>query len=128
VHTLSLPWIGSWRTSRLGSMMPTLTATTHALQPMCRGAAPTGHIVVVRRPAAHTRSLMAAKAARPSRSEVMQVRAPMPGVAIAHVRRQAVTETADGFSEIALSVLIERGGKWWLAAAQNTAIAAQLPR
>jgi uncharacterized protein (TIGR02246 family) len=66
------------------------------------------------------RSLMAAAAAPPSRFEVVQLLAPAPGVAVAHIRRQAV---GGGFSEMALYVLIERDGQWWLAAAQNTPVA-----
>lgn len=65
--------------------------------------------------------LMAAAAAPPSRFEIVAVLAPAPGVAIAHIRRQAVDET--GFSEMALYTLVERDGRWWLAAAQNTPIA-----
>jgi uncharacterized protein (TIGR02246 family) len=68
------------------------------------------------------RSLMAAQVAPRSRFEVVQLRAPSPGVAIAQIRREAVTEEADGFSEMAMYVLIERDGTWWLAAAQNTPI------
>ncbi|WP_217451584.1 hypothetical protein [Candidatus Frankia nodulisporulans] len=50
------------------------------------------------------------------------MRAPAPGVAIAHIRRRA--NDASGFSEMALYTLVERDGQWWLAAAQNTPIAA----
>lgn len=67
------------------------------------------------------RQLMAAAAAPPSRFEVVSVLAPAPGVAIAHIRRRALDDT--GFSEMALYTLIERNGRWWLAAAQNTPIA-----
>ncbi|GAA0233177.1 DUF4440 domain-containing protein [Cryptosporangium japonicum] len=55
-----------------------------------------------------------------SRFEVVAVRAPAPGVIVAQIRRRAVAE--GGFSEMALYVLIERDGDWWLAAAQNTPI------
>lgn len=55
-----------------------------------------------------------------SRFEVVSVLAPAPGVVVTHIRRQALA--ADGFSEMALYVLIERDGRWWLAAAQNTPI------
>jgi uncharacterized protein (TIGR02246 family) len=73
-------------------------------------------------------SLMAAGAAPPSHFEVVHLRAPVPGVAIAHIRRQAAARGADGgFSEMALYVLIKRGGTWWLAAAQNTPIASPPP-
>jgi PPOX class F420-dependent enzyme/OxyR family protein/uncharacterized protein (TIGR02246 family) len=67
-----------------------------------------------------------------SRYELVQSLAPAPGVAVAHVRRVALD--ADGnpapehgasdaaFSEMALYVLVRRGGAWWLAAGQNTPI------
>jgi len=71
-------------------------------------------------------SLMAARAAPPSLFELIHFRAPAPGVAIAHVRRSARAQ--DGFSEMALYVLIERQGAWWLAAGQNTPIAAPPPQ
>ncbi|MEV4348849.1 DUF4440 domain-containing protein [Actinoplanes sp. NPDC049596] len=62
----------------------------------------------------------AAPAAPASRFDVVSVLAPAPGVVVAHIRRQALA--ADGFSEMALYVLVERNGRWWLAAAQNTPI------
>ncbi|CAO5166390.1 DUF4440 domain-containing protein [Frankia sp. AiPs1] len=67
------------------------------------------------------RQLMASRVAPPSTFEVVAVRAPAPGVAIAHIRRQATG--GGGFSEMALYTLVERDGRWWLAAAQNTPIA-----
>ncbi len=71
--------------------------------------------------AAH-RSLMASATAPPSRYEVVQVLAP-PGVALAHVRRQALPpDDPAGFSEMALYALIEHDGQWWLAAGQNTPV------
>jgi hypothetical protein len=63
---------------------------------------------------------VAAPPAPASRFEVVSVLAPAPGVVVTHIRRQALA--ADGFSEMALYVLIEREGRWWLAAAQNTPI------
>ena len=42
-------------------------------------------------------------------------------VPVAHIRRRARHE--GGFSEMALYVLAKRDGEWWLAAAQNTAVA-----
>jgi uncharacterized protein (TIGR02246 family) len=66
--------------------------------------------------------LMDVAAASPSRFEVVQVSAPAPGVAVAHIRRQALEDGA--FSEMALYVLVRRDGRWWLAAAQNTPISA----
>ena len=65
-----------------------------------------------------------------SRFEVVRVLAPAPGVAVAQIKRTALA--ADGrpapvsgdltgpFSEMALYVLVRRGGTWWLAAGQNT--------
>jgi uncharacterized protein (TIGR02246 family) len=73
------------------------------------------------------RRLMKKGAAGDSRYEVVQVRAPAPGVAVAHVRRRALGEE-DGFSEMALYVLVERGGRWWLAAGQNTPLVDTAPR
>ena len=73
--------------------------------------------------AAH-RWLMAAGAARPSRYQVVQLISPLPGVAIAHVRRHDLSQDTDKrFSEMAMYVLVERGGQWWLAAGQNTPVA-----
>ena len=70
-------------------------------------------------------SLMGAPTVPASRYEPVQVVAPAPGVAIAHVRRRALPGDTDvpGFSEMALYVLIRRDGTWWLAAGQNTPIA-----
>jgi hypothetical protein len=69
-------------------------------------------------------SLMAAGTAPPSRYQVVQLLSPLSGVAIAHVRRDDLT-AANGrrFSEMAMYVLIEHAGKWWLAAGQNTPVA-----
>ncbi|HEY2204838.1 MAG TPA: hypothetical protein VGH99_10245 [Pseudonocardia sp.] len=66
------------------------------------------------------RRLMGAVTAPPSRFDVVAVRAPAPGVAVAQIRRQALDDR--GFSENALYVLVERAGRWWLAAAQNTPV------
>jgi uncharacterized protein (TIGR02246 family) len=69
-------------------------------------------------------SLMASGAAPSSQYHVVQLMSPLPGVAIAHVRRDDLTsEAGKGFSEMALYVLIKRDGQWWLAAGQNTPIA-----
>ncbi|MCL9796489.1 SgcJ/EcaC family oxidoreductase [Frankia sp. AgKG'84/4] len=67
------------------------------------------------------RTLMARATAPPSDFEVVAVRAPAPGVAVGQIRRRA--RTGPGFSEMALYTLVERDGRWWLAAAQNTPIA-----
>ena len=70
------------------------------------------------------RSLMAAGVAPPSRYEIVQLMSPLPGVAIAQVRRHDLSDDADEhFSEMAMYVLVERDGQWWLAAGQNTPIA-----
>jgi len=66
-----------------------------------------------------------------SRYEIVQTLAPAPGVAVAHVRRVPLdadgnpapeSDAPAGFSEMALYVLVRRGGTWWLAAGQNTPI------
>ena len=67
------------------------------------------------------RRLMAAGTAPPSRFEVVAVRAPAPGVVVAQIRREALEP--GGFSETAMYTLVERDGRWWLAAAQNTPVA-----
>jgi uncharacterized protein (TIGR02246 family) len=73
--------------------------------------------------AAH-HSLMAAGVASASRYQIVQVMSPLPGVAIAQVRRNDLSDDTDNrFSEMAMYVLVERGGHWWLAAGQNTPIA-----
>jgi hypothetical protein len=62
----------------------------------------------------------------------VQVLAPAPDVAVAHIRRAALD--ADGeplapsadltgpFSEMVLYVLVRRDGQWWVAAGQNTPV------
>ncbi|MGH3521833.1 MAG: SgcJ/EcaC family oxidoreductase [Mycobacterium sp.] len=60
-----------------------------------------------------------------SRYEIVQTSMPAEGVVLAHVRRQSLSPAAaDGpdLSEMALYVLIERDGQWWLAAGQNTPV------
>jgi uncharacterized protein (TIGR02246 family) len=69
---------------------------------------------------------------RGSRFEIVQCVTPVPGVAVAQVRRRALDEyddpippsgdTEGAFSEMALYVLVERDGDWWVAAGQNTPI------
>jgi uncharacterized protein (TIGR02246 family) len=66
--------------------------------------------------------LMKAGVAPSSHFQVVNAQAPAPNVVVAHIRRQAVDP--DGFSEMAMYVLIERDGEWWLAAGQNTPITA----
>jgi uncharacterized protein (TIGR02246 family) len=55
-----------------------------------------------------------------SRFEAVEWSSPAPGIVLAHVRRTALGD--DGFSEMALYVLVERDGEWWVAAGQNTLI------
>ncbi|MFD6108471.1 DUF4440 domain-containing protein [Nocardia salmonicida] len=55
-----------------------------------------------------------------SRFEVVVAASPAPGLVVTQIRRQAVDP--GGFSEVALYVLVEREGKWWLSAAQNTPV------
>jgi uncharacterized protein (TIGR02246 family) len=82
--------------------------------------------------AIHVRLKQQRKGGPSSRFEIVRILAPAPGVAVAQVRRVALDpegqpiEPSDGttgsFSEIALYVLVRRGGDWWLAAGQNTPI------
>ncbi|MFB4303238.1 hypothetical protein [Actinomadura sp. NTSP31] len=72
------------------------------------------------------RRLMAGNAAPPSRFEVVTAITPAPGVVVTQIRRRAAD--AGGFSEMALYVLVERAGRWWLAAAQNTPIGEPPPQ
>jgi uncharacterized protein (TIGR02246 family) len=65
--------------------------------------------------------LHAQRVAGSSRYEIVQVSAPQPGVAVAHVRRQPVGDD-DGFAEMAMYVLVQAIGRWWLVAGQNTII------
>lgn len=64
--------------------------------------------------------LMAAGVAPESRFEVVAAQSPAPNLVVAQIRRQATDP--GGFSELAMYVLVERDGEWWLAAAQNTPI------
>ncbi len=82
--------------------------------------------------AIHVRLKQQARGGLSSRFEVVRVLVPVPGVAVAQVRRVALD--SDGqpvepsedvtrcFSEMALYVLVRQGGVWWLAAGQNTPI------
>ncbi|MGW4365737.1 SgcJ/EcaC family oxidoreductase [Nocardia takedensis] len=67
------------------------------------------------------RELMSARVAPRSRFEVVSARTPAPGVVVTQIRRRALDP--EGFSELAMYVLVEREGRWWLAAAQNTPVA-----
>jgi uncharacterized protein (TIGR02246 family) len=82
--------------------------------------------------AIHVRLKQQAKGGLSSRFEVVRVLAPAPGLALAQVRRVALDsdgqpiepsdDVTGSFSEMALYVLVRRGGVWWLAAGQNTPI------
>jgi hypothetical protein len=70
--------------------------------------------------------------------EVDKVLAPAPGVAIAQIRRTALSQHSQpvetsgdltgAFSETALYVLVRRGSTWWVAAGQNTPVLPPPPR
>ncbi|MBC8746929.1 MULTISPECIES: SgcJ/EcaC family oxidoreductase [Paraburkholderia] len=80
----------------------------------------------------HARLKRSARGGNASRFEIVSVRAPAPGVAVAQVRRvalgsdgQTIEPSHDltaSFSEMALYVLIRRDGVWWVVAGQNTPI------
>ena len=82
--------------------------------------------------AIHVRLKQQGRGGPSSRYEIVRVLAPAPDVAVAQVRRVALApdrqpiEPSDditgSFSEMALYVLVRRGGVWWLAAGQNTPI------
>lgn len=82
--------------------------------------------------AIHVRLKQVQRGGTRSRFEVVKVLAPAPGVAIAQVRRTALDEAGQpvepssdltkAFSEMAMYVLVRRGGTWWLAAGQNTPV------
>jgi uncharacterized protein (TIGR02246 family) len=85
--------------------------------------------------AVHTRLKAQGVGGPSSRFELVRVLVPTPDVAIAQVRRVALPPsdeletagavgagTSRAFSEMALYVLVRRGGEWWLAAGQNTPI------
>ncbi len=56
--------------------------------------------------------------------ELSQVIAPTSDVVVAQVARRAIN---GGFSEMAMYVLVERDGHWWVAAGQNTPVNEVLP-
>ena len=63
-------------------------------------------------------SMMTGSPVQPaSRFELKQFVTPAPGVILAQIQRRALD---GGFSEMALDVLVEHDGQWWLAAGQNT--------
>jgi PPOX class F420-dependent enzyme/OxyR family protein/uncharacterized protein (TIGR02246 family) len=82
--------------------------------------------------AIHVRLKQQGRGGPASRFELVNVAAPAAGVAVAQVRRVALgpdgqpvapgTDLTGPFSEMALYVLVRRGGTWWLAAGQNTPV------
>lgn len=78
----------------------------------------------------HRRMLPARVGGAASRYETVHVSAPAPDVAIAQVRRRALTVDGDEvpdtdpvtFSEMTTFVLVRRTGRWWLAAGQHTPV------
>jgi uncharacterized protein (TIGR02246 family) len=87
--------------------------------------------------AIHVRLKQQARGGTSSRFQIVQVLAPTPDVAIAHVRRVALDDhgqaiepaddTSGSFSEMAMYVLVRRGTTWWVAAGQNTPVRPQPP-
>lgn len=67
------------------------------------------------------RTMMDRPAPNHSRYDVVHTSAPTANVVLTQVRRQSLGQ---GFSEMALYVLVRRHGSWWLAAEQNTPIRA----
>jgi len=82
--------------------------------------------------AIHLRLKQQGRGGPASRFELVKVLAPAPGVALAQIRRAALgpdgqpispsSAFTGPFSEMALYVLVRRGGTWWVAAGQNTPI------
>ncbi len=82
--------------------------------------------------AIHVRLKQQGRGGTASRFELVSVLVPAPGVAVAQVRRAALgpdgqpaapsADLTGPFSEMALYVLVRRGGTWWLAAGQNTLV------
>jgi uncharacterized protein (TIGR02246 family) len=70
----------------------------------------------------HVRLKQEHRGGRAARFELVDMLTPVDGVAIAHIRRDALEN--DGFSEMALYVLVQRDDAWWVAAGQNTPIRA----
>jgi uncharacterized protein (TIGR02246 family) len=66
-----------------------------------------------------------------SRFELVQRISPAPDVVVAQIRRQATLADGaadpEGFSEMAMYVLVRRDERWWLAAGQNTPVSDVLP-
>jgi uncharacterized protein (TIGR02246 family) len=82
--------------------------------------------------AIHVRLKQEGRGGLASRFEIVKVLVPAPGMAVAQVRRLALDsdgqpiepsdDVTGSFSEMALYVLVRRGGVWWLVAGQNTPI------
>lgn len=74
----------------------------------------------------HARQMPALPSHARSRYELEHVRFPAENVAVAFVRRHntepadaAEAQAPEAFDELALLVLVERDGDWWLAAGQH---------
>ena len=63
--------------------------------------------------------MKATRKSGPSRFELVRVMAVAPSIALVHVRRVSL---GDDFSELAMYVLVERDGAWWVAAGQHTPV------
>jgi hypothetical protein len=82
----------------------------------------------------HVRLKQRSVGGRASRFELVQSLAPAQGVVVAQVRRTALDDAGQPvppaaaeegpFSEMALYVLVQRDGEWWVAAGQNTPVTA----
>jgi PPOX class F420-dependent enzyme/OxyR family protein/uncharacterized protein (TIGR02246 family) len=82
--------------------------------------------------AIHLRLKQQGRGGPASRFELVKVLTPMPGLALAQIRRAALSPDGEPvepssdltgpFSEMVLYVLVRRGGTWWVAAGQNTPI------
>jgi uncharacterized protein (TIGR02246 family) len=80
----------------------------------------------------HVRLKQQGMGGRSSRFEIAQHLVAGPGVVLAHVRRVALDDEGqplaasapmtDGFSELALYVLVKQNGVWWVAAGHNTPV------
>ena len=63
--------------------------------------------------------MKATRKSPPSRFELGRVMVVAPGIALVHVRRVSL---GDDFSELAMYVLVERDGAWWVAGGHHTPV------